>query len=198
MKEEWRDIEGYEGIYQISNYGRVKAVDRLINDSYGRIWLRKGQIRSTHIDRFGYEKVILCKNNTQKHFFIHRLVAMAFVSNPDNFPLINHIDEDKLNNRVENLEWCTPRYNSNYGSRNKKLSAKLKLIKTGKPIAQYSLNGILLRIYKNAEEAARQNSFWRTNISACCRGVKKTAHGYKWKFVNTGEKLEVGSQLSLF
>lgn len=181
--ETWKDIAGYEGLYQVSNNGRVRSVNRMINGNMGCSWLRKGQILSPYIDRFGYEKVTLCDSQSSVHKLVHRLVAQAFIPNPCNYSQINHKDEDKCNNNIDNLEWCSPKYNSNYGSRKDRLSKRLKQVKVGKPIAQYSLNGDFIRTYKNAEEAASVNNFWRTNISACCCGSKKTAHGYMWKFI---------------
>ena len=123
MDEIWKDITGYEGIYQVSNYGNVKAVARTLND--GRF--RKERMLKPYIDRDGYKKATLWYgNNPQKHYFVHRLVALAFIDNPDNYPQINHKDENPANNHVENLEWCDVRYNINYGNRNIKMAQAIR------------------------------------------------------------------------
>ena len=110
--EVWRDIEGYEMIYQVSNMGRVKRLDGI--DSQGRNW--KGRILSPGIDKGGYLKVCLYKEGKVNRFLVHRLVAHAFIPNPEGLPQINHIDEDKTNNLVDNLEYCDCKYNCNYGT----------------------------------------------------------------------------------
>ena len=119
MIEEWRDIKGYEGKYQISNLGRIKSLKNC-----------KGNYREKILDikpdNRGYIRAFLYKNGKCKPYQVHRLVALHFIPNPNNYPIINHKDEDKTNNNVENLEWCTYQYNNNYGTRNKKCSEKMK------------------------------------------------------------------------
>lgn len=118
-REEWKDIKGYEGIYQISNMGRVKS---LSNGKY-----KKEKIRKYRKDKDGYLQLNLHKNNVMTTFKVHRLVAEAFIPNPHNLPQVNHKDEDKTNNRVDNLEWCTVEYNNNYGTRNKRIANALTI-----------------------------------------------------------------------
>ena len=113
MNEEWRPIEGYEGLYEVSNTGRVRSVDRY--DS--RNCFRKGKVLSIFKDRYGYLSVVLSCNGKSKTINVHRIVAQAFIPNFDNLPMVNHRDEDKTNNNVENLEWCTAKYNNTYGTR---------------------------------------------------------------------------------
>ena len=113
IKEVWRDIPNYEGLYQISNYGRVQSFER--NGT-------KGGILKSAKTKLGYMRVNLCKNNLHKSFSVHRLVALVFIPNPDNLPCVNHKDENKENNHVENLEFCSYIYNVNYGSRNERAS----------------------------------------------------------------------------
>ena len=127
MKEIWRDIKNLENYYQISNLGRVRSITRkaktkILNNNYRTI---EGQLISPAKTRDGYLKVTLSKNHKRYYFRVHRLVAEAFIDNPNNYPVVNHKDENKLNNRVDNLEWCTNKYNCNYGTRNKRISNKL-------------------------------------------------------------------------
>ena len=124
--EEWRYIKGYEGKYQISNYGRVKS----LKNSKGNY---REKIMNPNDDTHGYLKVNLSKNNKKKTYKIHRLVAIHFIDNPNNYECVNHKDENKQNNRVENLEWCTKKYNTNYGTTQKRHSeTKKRLFKEGK------------------------------------------------------------------
>ena len=113
MIEEWRPIEGYEGLYEVSSYGRVRSLDRYDSNNH----FLKGRILKLCADKDGYLNVGLCLGNKEKKYKVHRLVVEAFIPNPDNLPQVNHKDEDKTNNRVENLEMCNAKYNSNYGSR---------------------------------------------------------------------------------
>ena len=121
MEEVWKQIKGYEGYYEVSNLGRVRSLDRVVLDKGGRRQVKKGCIMKPRQDRQGYVIVALSMNRHYTNKCIHTLVADAFIPNPDNLPQVNHIDEDKSNNVYTNLEWCTPKYNANYGSRNKKV-----------------------------------------------------------------------------
>ena len=114
MTEEiWRPVVGYEGLYEVSSYGRVRSLDKY--DSRNRF--RKGRILTLYTETGGYLRAHLSSNGKAKHHSVHRLVAEAFIPNPDNLPEINHIDEDKINNRADNLEFCNRKYNVNYGTR---------------------------------------------------------------------------------
>ena len=126
MKEIWRDIAGYEGYYQVSNTGNVRSVDRIVED--GRSF--KGRILKPSYDRRKYKIVILSRGGKLKCFKFHRLVALSFLENPDNLPQINHKDENKENNNVENLEWCTNEYNAKYKSHNYRKRKWLKEFST--------------------------------------------------------------------
>ena len=125
MIEEWRPVVGYEGLYEVSNTGRVRSVDRYVKTCYGSYRLHKGKVLSPGIRPDGYLVVSL----QYRMFRVHRIVAEAFLPNPDNLPQVNHKDEDKSNNRVDNLEWCTAKYNNNYGTA--RIRAKESAIKNG-------------------------------------------------------------------
>lgn len=125
MIEEWRSVIGYEGLYEVSNTGRVRSLDRCVKYSNGQIHLYKGKILSPVIKDNGY----LVVNLQRRTFYIHRLVTEAFIPNPDNLIEVNHKDEDKTNNSVDNLEWCDHKYNVNFGTRN--IRAKETAVKNG-------------------------------------------------------------------
>lgn len=122
MQEIWKDIKHYEGLYQVSNLGNVKTLDKYVNSGIknNNKVKRKGKLLKQYNKR-GYLQVTLTHNNKRKYVGVHRLVAQAFIPNPNNLPQVNHKDEDPLNNHVENLEWCTAKYNCNYGNRNSKI-----------------------------------------------------------------------------
>lgn len=177
-KEIWRPIKGYEGWYEVSSYGNVRSLDRLVIHSEGRKRLWKGKImKLCHLNN-GYLNIELSKNCVKKHHSIHRLVAEAFIPNPDNLPIVNHKDENPNNNHVSNLEWCTRSYNINYGTRNEKVAVKLS-----KPVFQIDkITNEVITEYPSAAEAVRQTGFNYKHISACCNGKRKTAGGFKWQY----------------
>ena len=174
MIEIFKDIKGYEGLYQVSDWGRVKS---LITDKN-----RRKRILKQHNRGNGYIFVVLTNNEHQsKNISVHRLVAETFLPNPENLPEVNHIDENKENNRVDNLEWCDHTYNINYGNRTKKASESNLNGKLSKPILQYTKDGELVREWESQSEAQR-NGFNQGAIGACCRGEKRQYKGYIWKF----------------
>ena len=124
--EEWKSIPGYEGLYEVSSYGRVRSLDRYVKVKNKSYRLQKGKVLSPGINSYGYLQVFLCCNGKYKIITVHRLIAQAFLPNPDNLPMINHKDEDKTNNNVDNLEWCTQQYNSNYKGVLKRRSQRMK------------------------------------------------------------------------
>ena len=172
-KEYWKPVVGYEGHYQVSNFGRVKSI------KFGKEIILKQHIRR------GYYSVVLSKNGILKRYSVHRLVAEAFIDNTDNLPQVNHKDENKLNNSVDNLEWCDSEYNNNYGTRNKRVSEKMTNGKLSKPVLQYDLEGNLIREWASACECGR-NGFDTGAVNACCNNKYKFEK-YKncfWKFKN--------------
>lgn len=116
MVEVWKEINDYEGLYEVSSLGRVRSLDRYVSYTNGQIHLHKGKVLRPGVCN-GYLQVVLCKNGEVKHPLVHRLVAEAFIPNPDNLPQVNHKDENPSNNTIDNLEWCTSLYNINYGGR---------------------------------------------------------------------------------
>lgn len=181
MKEIWKSIKNFENSYQVSNYGRVKSISRNITCRDGKIKHVKERILRPKITSNGYLMVVLRGNNQPYYKNIHRLVALSFIPNPCNLPQVNHIDENKLNNRVDNLEWCSEHYNANYGTRNFKISNKLKQRNTQK-IAQYDLQGNLIHIFNNTREAI---SAFGSKIYDCCTGKLYTLKGYTFRYINT-------------
>lgn len=176
MQEEiWKDIKGYEGLYQISNHGRVKSLH------FGKERIRKPS------DSRGYPIILLNKGGKYTVTYIHRLVATYFVPNPDNKPEINHLDENKKNNRADNLAWCTEKENTNWGTRTERArkSMKGKLVNrkdVSKKVDRYTVDGEYLDTYPSLAEAARTFGLFYSNIAKVCRGENKTSGGYKWKF----------------
>lgn len=166
MKEVWKDVPGYEGIYFASNLGRVRS---------NRCVLRPS------IHRDGYCHVVFCVKGVRKYLSVHRVVALAFIPNPENLPQINHKDENKVNNCVENLEWCTMDYNIHYGtgqirSRNRGLPSNVK------PVTQYSLDGVFIAKYPSTMDAYRKTGVNQANINACAHHKHHQMKGFVWRF----------------
>lgn len=171
MMEEWRDIHGYEGLYSISNLGRVKSQIK----KSGFLYLKE-RIMNPTIKSNGYLQIDLIKSGNRKKFYVHRLVAEHFIPNPNNLPCVNHIDYNRVNNSCDNLEWCTYESN-NIHSNNPALK--------GKRIGKYSKDGKLLEEFNSALEAA--HSFGKprsSDILRCCKGERKYAYGFSWRFIN--------------
>ena len=176
--EIWKGIKGYEGLYQVSNMGRVKSLERTFLDKIGRKRTVRERILKQCVDRDGYLKVNLYNcNGKEKTLRVHRLVCEAFHKNPKNKPCVNHIDENKSNNEASNLEWCTYEENNNYGTR---------IARTSKSVGQYTRDGNLIKVWQSASEVQRQLGFDRRNICAVARGKAKTAYGYVWKYIEEG------------
>ena len=182
MEEVWKDIKGYEGLYQISNLGNVKSLPKYrVKYGYGEIILKQS------ISRNGYKIVGLSKNNKYKTVYIHRLVAEAFIPNPKNKLEINHIDGNKQNNFVGNLEWNTRKENGKH-------AWKMGLFKNPSPppittrkVNQYTLDGTLIKTWESARDIERKMKIKSSMITNCCRGRGKTVHGFKWKYA--GKKI---------
>lgn len=174
MKEIWRAVVEYEGYYEVSSFGRVKSLPRMTARG-----MMGGQLMTPVKNKNGYLTVKLCKEGKIKAFYIHRLVAEAFIPNPDNLPQVNHKDEVKTNNHVSNLEWITIEGNLNYRTRNERIAKA-----NSKPVAQKTLDGELVKIWPSVMEVERQTGWSQRNISKCCNGKRKSAYGYVWSYIN--------------
>ena len=168
MIEEWRDIKGYEGLYQVSNLGRVKSFKGVSE-----------RILKIGVDRYGYISINLFKNNKRKLCKVHRLVAEAFIPNQDNKPQVNHIDEVKTNNMVSNLEWVTAKENSNHGTRTE------KMIKTqGIKIRAIDIANGEWNDYCSQRECARELGLAGSSINKCLKGKRRHVGGYVFKYAD--------------
>ncbi len=161
MKEIWKDIPDYEGLYQISNLGNVRSIK---NDIYT---LKQND------DGKGYKKVRLCKNGKIKSFRVHRLVAQAFIDNPNNYPEVNHKDYNRSNNAIYNLEWSNRKDNMEYSVKANRFH--------NKPVICKNNNTVI--IFNSIEEASCKTGVDRTNIGRCCNNKRKKAGGYNWAFL---------------
>ena len=172
MREEeiWKPIEGWKGLYQVSNMGRVKSLERIVRNGKNCCRTVPEKILKTSKDKDGYLSVYLCKDNKKKWYFVHRLVAQAFISNPDNLAEVNHKDKIRTNNYVDNLEWCTTQYNVEY--------SKSKAI-----IGINKISGLILE-FPSAREASRQTDINNGNICSCLKGKIKSAGGYVWFYAD--------------
>ena len=191
MIEEWKDVKGYEGIYQVSNLGNVKSLN------YNRTG--KEKVLRFSKDKDEYLTVILCKDGKLKNFKVHRLVSQAFIPNTENKPCIDHINTNRTDNRVNNLRWVTHKENSNNSISIKKMKIKAsksnlgkfgKLSHNHKPILQFSLDGEFIRKWYCAYEVQRELGFNQSGISNCCNGKYKTANGYIWGFEKDYEPIQ--------
>ena len=181
MEEIWKPIYGFEA-YQVSNLGKVRSKDRYANSGIG-IRLYKGKLLKPGMDRVGYIHVVLSKDNKQKMFLVHRLVYEAFNGKIPEGMQVNHIDEDKSNNSIENLNVMTCKENVNWGTGNERRAKSMINHKSlSKPIIQYSLNGDKLAEFEGTHDAARQLGINPGNINNALKGRIKTAGGFKWKY----------------
>ena len=180
MKEIWKTILGYEGLYEVSNLGNIRRIKFINNKT------QINKIKKLKLNKTGkYISVILCKNGKVKGHYVHRLVAEAFIPNPNNLPQINHKDENKLNNKVDNLEWCNSFYNMNYGNVKDKISNSHKgkeNLKLRKPVLQYDTNMNFIKEYNGICEAQKQTGISKDAIIKCCKNIIKTGKGYIWKY----------------
>ena len=179
----WKDIPGYEGLYKININGDILSLHS-----------KKEKLIKSGINK-GYKRVLLCKNKKHKNCLVHRLVAITFIPNIYNYPQINHKNENKLDNNVSNLEWCTAQYNAKYGTRLKRISKKLSIARKGKHISPetefktgHGCKKVrcieLNKIYNSIKEAGEELNITPGNITNVCKNKEKnkTAGGYKWEY----------------
>ena len=160
--ETFVEIEGFEK-YEASNLGRVRNI-------------KSGIVLKPWITKDGYLRHCLYKHNKRKNLLLHRIIATAFIDNPEKKPQVNHIDENKLNNDLSNLEWCTERENAIHGTRTKRVAEKLS-----QKVIQLDLNDNILNVFKSMRQAERETGVSVGNISSCCNRKTKSAGGYKWR-----------------
>ena len=178
-KEIWKDIPEFNGLYQASNLGRIKSLKR----PYGL----KEKILKLRLERSGYYRVCLTKQSIQKYYLVHRLIYEAFNGSIPEGLQVNHINEIKTDNRLENLNLMTCKENTNWGSRNERIAKKLSITlknrkDLSKTVLQFDLNDNLLKEYASIRQAERETGFRHSSISACGKGKLKQAYGYKWKY----------------
>lgn len=166
MEEIWKSIKGFDGKYCVSSWGRII--------SYARY--KEGRILRPMICNNGYLAIDLRKNGKYERYLIHRLVAEAFIPNPHHLPCVNHKDESRNNNRMDNLEWCTNKYNSNYGTIKNRMSEAHSI-----SISQYTKDNVFIKLWPNAREIERQLGFDNTAVLRCCAGKQKTSYNYVWR-----------------
>ena len=199
MKEIWKDVAGYEGLYQVSNKGRVKSLDHVAPNNH----FHKGQLLKQRCDKNGY-LIVGLSNGKHKWFKVHRLVALAFIPNPQNYPTVNHKNEIKTCNEVWNLEWMTVKDNNNHGTRKYRISVAQKGKSreyakgeknyfygkrfcgkdnvTSKKVYQYSLDGQFINVFDCVREAAKAIGVSNGMISMVCRGERSQTKGYLLKY----------------
>jgi hypothetical protein len=220
IKEVWKDIPDYPN-YQVSNYGRIKSLERTIIYKDGSKHLYKEKILKPSNDKDGYLLIGLHKDNKCQVFRVHRLVALAFIPNPENLPIINHKNEIKTDNRVENLEFCSARYNVTYNDahikRGENLKGKFKgennpfygkhhtdeskkkigkahkgrISPNRKPILQYTLDMVLIRDWDSATTASKELNINLGHITECCRGERNKCGGFIWKYKENNTNLVI-------
>ena len=184
MNEIWKDIQGFEGKYQVSNMGRVRSLDMTVhNPGRSGDYFQKGRILVPYQERNGYLRVTLINGDrsTKQKISIHRLVAIAFVGGYAEGLEVNHIDEVRTNNRADNLEWVTCKQNINHGNHNRRMS-----LTKGKRVMQIALDGEIVSVFPSLSDASRETGIKRENIGKVCNHRKgfATAGGFRWEFEN--------------
>jgi hypothetical protein len=168
MEEKMTEVETFVKIeafekYEVSNLGKIRN-------------MKSGRILKPFLDRSGYLRHCLCENNKRKYLFLHRIIATTFIDNPEGKPCVNHIDENKLNNDLSNLEWCTVKENNVHGTRIKRASEKCF-----KKVIQLDLNDNVLNEFESIKQAGQETGASASHISSCCNGKRKSAGGFKWR-----------------
>jgi hypothetical protein len=201
MSEIWKDIVGFEGFYQVSNTGKVKSLGRYVERTSGRYFVKE-KILTNRADYHGYHTVTLKKNKVGCFAFVHRLVAKAFIANPLNKPVVNHIDNSPKNNNVENLEWATLQENQQHShSQGRAKRTAIWIARLKKSLEKYEtpIMGTNIatgeRLYFKSIAHAGREGFQKPSICMCCKGRRERHKGYKWQYVPKNSY--VGKMLSL-
>lgn len=172
----WKDINGFEGLYQVSDTGEVKSLSRVKPNNRGTQQVNE-RILHKRTDKDGYFAVCLSKDGKHYGKRVNRLVADAFIPNPENHPVVNHIDEDKQNNNVSNLEWCTVKHNTLHGTGRIKTA-----MAQGRAVQKINLEGDVVEEFYSTCNASTKTGIPQSNIYKACSGERHTAGGYKWRF----------------
>ena len=188
--EIWLPVQRYEGLYEVSNYGRVYSLEKIVRSKAGSTQTKKAKMLHW-VNKRGYAGVQMSRDGRHRLMSVHILVGRAFVQNPDNYPQINHKDENKLNNCSNNLEWCTSKYNNNYGTKRERgRVSQLNHVKKSRPVLQFTLDDCFVAEYPSAAEASRVLGLSKGFIRNVCkkRNHYKTAGGYKLMYKDECEQ----------
>lgn len=198
--EIWKDIKGFEGLYQVSNMGEMRALDKYVNAGIknNKVVKKTGKKLLLQTTKRGYKHISICKNGKSKNINIHRIVMETFCPDKKDFKYmpyekledidlskleVNHKDENPSNNKLSNLEWCTHSYNINYGDRKRKvLEGIMKTKYNFTPVIQKDLNGNFICKYDSIKQASIATGLYRSQISRCARGIYKQSGGFIWEF----------------
>lgn len=180
MSVKWADVIGYEGLYEVSTDGRVRTVQHVTN---GHV-IRSRELTISVYKSQRYARVRLYKNGKSKDLVVHRLVAEAFIPNPERKPQVNHIDGNKRNNSVSNLEWCTQAENNRHAIDNGLQDPSVMIETTRKKVLQLDMGGNVVKEWRSLSDAARALGLQVSNISHCCKGRIGSTGGYKWQLVS--------------
>jgi len=192
--EKWKDVTGYEGYYQVSDFGRVRSLGRLVKmnginrESYTRTI--KERILKQVISG-NYLNVKLCKDGHEKTYKVHRLVAQEFAENPNNYPEVNHINENKLDNNLNNLEWCTRKYNQEFGTRKERIYNHPNFVKmadelakrSSKPVKATNIKSGEVTFFESTMDVQRKLNINNSNVGRVCNGERKQSRGYKFEYI---------------
>ena len=172
--EVWKDIPGYEGLYQASNLGRIKSLPKRKGKGAG--YIKGEEVLTASVEAYGYARVVLRKEGIRKKYQVHRLVAEAFIPNPERKQQVNHKNCNKADNRVENLEWCNSSENMAHAFKNGLVNLPTRKVE------QYDLHGKFIKAFVSIAEAEKETNVRRGNIWSCCTGKRVKAGGYIWKY----------------